>query len=94
MSYSYSGTVFIDSRHSPSYHNNKNSSNNDNSNNIPYFAQTGTYGVSYKNMRRKCTHLGMRSGTRLRCSLKSDGSNCRQLEVLIAAVKFMEVNWP
>ena len=36
----------------------------------------------------------MHSGTRLRCSLRSEASHPRQLEVLIAAVKFIEANWP
>ena len=36
----------------------------------------------------------MRCEKRLRYSLRSEASNPRQLEVLIAAVKFMEANWP
>ena len=34
------------------------------------------------------------SGSRLRSSLRGEASNLRQLEILIAAVKFMEANWP
>ena len=33
-------------------------------------------------------------GTRLLCSLRSEASDPRQLEILNAAVKFMEANWP
>ena len=33
-------------------------------------------------------------GTRLQCSLGSEASDSRQLEILNAAVKFMEANWP
>ena len=33
-------------------------------------------------------------GTRLQCSLGSEASDPRQLEILNAAVKFMEANWP
>ena len=36
----------------------------------------------------------MRSGTRLRRSLRSEASNPRQLKILVTAVKFMEANWP
>ena len=32
-------------------------------------------------------------GTRLQCSLGSEASDPRQLEILNAAVKFMEANW-
>ena len=38
--------------------------------------------------------LGVHSGTRLRSSLRSEASNPRQLKVLIAAVRFLEANWP
>ena len=38
--------------------------------------------------------LHVPSGTKLRNSLRSEASNLRQLEILIAAVKFMEANWP
>ena len=57
-------------------------------------AQNGTYRLSHKHLKRKGTRLGVRSGTRRRCSLRSEASNSRQLEVLIAAVLFMEANWP
>ena len=33
-------------------------------------------------------------GTRLQCSLGSEASDRWQLEILNAAVKFMEANWP
>ena len=33
-------------------------------------------------------------GTRLQCSLGSEASDPRQLEIPNAAVKFMEANWP
>ena len=34
------------------------------------------------------------SGARLQCSLRSEASDPRHLEILNAAVKFMEANWP
>ena len=38
--------------------------------------------------------LGVRSGMRLRCSLRSETNYSRQLEILIVTVKFVEDNWP
>ena len=91
----------LDSWCSPSYRNNNNNNNdnnnnnnNDNNNNIFIFAQTGTYGLSYKNLRRKWTRLGMCSETRLRYSFRSEAGNRRRLEALTATVKFEVADWP
>ena len=42
----------------------------------------------------RSTRLRVPFGTRLQCSLGSEASDPRQLEILNAAVKFMEANWP
>ena len=38
--------------------------------------------------------LGVPSETKLRCSLRSQPIYLRRLEILIAAVKFVEADWP
>ena len=38
--------------------------------------------------------LFVRCETRVKCIIKSEASNPRQLEVIIAAVKIMKANWP
>ena len=58
------------------------------------FAQSGPYGLWYKILGRRCTRLRVPFGTRLQCSLRSEASEPRQLEILNAAVKFMGANWP
>ena len=42
----------------------------------------------------KCTPLRVPFGTRLQSGLGSEVSDPRQLEILKAAVKFTEANWP
>ena len=98
MSFSSSLSVSLDSRYSPSHRNNKNNNNNndnnnnDNSNKNRFFiyVQTGTYGFSYQNLRHKLARLGVHSELWLRCSPRSEASHPRQLETLIALVKFVE----
>ena len=58
------------------------------------FAQTGTFRLSYKNLRRKLARVRVPSGTRLQSSLRSEASHPRGLEIITVAVKFMEADWP
>ena len=57
------------------------------------FHQNGTYGLSFKHLRRKWIDLSMPSGTRLQRSFRGEAGSPRHLEILIAVAKFMEANW-